>query len=652
MESSQETDQDVAVHVENLGGIKESTVHLQTGVNVLSGRNATNRTSFLRAVMGALGSDRVSLKADAETGTVRLDLDGQTYSRRFERRNGAVRSDGEPYLDDPTLADLFAFLLESNEARVAVSRRENLRDLIMRPVDIEEIREAIAEQEATKRRLDTQLETYESLANELPDLEAKKQRLRENIDETESALEDARAELTEMDGTVKASRSEEQELDEALSELQSVQSRIEETRFQRETERESVETLREEQTELHAQLESIEAAPADKKADLDARLESLREQQAELERTTSQLQSVIQFNKEMLSGTNVEIAAALGNVETDTEDDDPTSQLLEETSMVTCWTCGSQVETEQIEETIEQLSSLRREKLSERNERRTEITRLTEQRKSVTETRDQRERLRRRSEQTEAEIDRRTERIGELSETLESLREQAQALEDRIETLETEDENAVLEQHKEITQLEFTLSQQENEYDDVVEQIEQIETKLAKRESLTTEREEVRQRLTELRTRIERIEADAVEAFNEHMEAVLEILGYDNLERIWIERTTRTVRDGRKRVEESVFQLHIVRSGADGTAYEDTIDHLSESEREVTGLVFALAGYLVHEVHNEVPFMILDSLEAIDSSRIAALVDYFSQYVETIIVALLPEDANALNDSYHRVTEI
>jgi len=652
MESSQETDQDVAVHVENLGGIKESTVHLQTGVNVLSGRNATNRTSFLRAVMGALGSDRVSLKADAETGTVRLDLDGQTYSRRFERRNGAVRSDGEPYLDDPTLADLFAFLLESNEARVTVSRRENLRDLIMRPVDIEEIREAIAEQEATKRRLDTQLETYESLANELPDLEAKKQRLRENIDETESALEDARAELTEMDGTVKASRSEEQELDEALSELQSVQSRIEETRFQRETERESVETLREEQTELHAQLESIEAAPAGEKAELDARLESLREQQAELERTTSQLQSVIQFNKEMLSGTNVEIAAALGNVETDTEDDDPTSQLLEETSMVTCWTCGSQVETEQIEETIEQLSSLRREKLSERNERRTEITRLTEQRKSVTETRDQRERLRRRSEQTEAEIDRRTERIGELSETLESLREQAQALEDRIETLETEDENAVLEQHKEITQLEFTLSQQENEYDDVVEQIEQIETKLAKRESLTTEREEVRQRLTELRTRIERIEADAVEAFNEHMEAVLEILGYDNLERIWIERTTRTVRDGRKRVEESVFQLHIVRSGADGTAYEDTIDHLSESEREVTGLVFALAGYLVHEVHNEVPFMILDSLEAIDSSRIAALVDYFSQYVETIIVALLPEDANALNDDYHRVTEI
>ncbi len=52
-------------------------------------------------------------------------------------------------------------------------------------------------------------------------------------------------------------------------------------------------------------------------------------------------------------------------------------------------------------------------------------------------------------------------------------------------------------------------------------------------------------------------------------------------------------------------------------AYEDTLRHLSESEREVTGFVFALAGYLVHDVHEQVPFMLLDSLEAIDSDRIA-----------------------------------
>ncbi len=136
------------------------------------------------------------------------------------------------------------------------------------------------------------------------------------------------------------------------------------------------------------------------------------------------------------------------------------------------------------------------------------------------------------------------------------------------------------------------------------------------------------------------------------METVLELLDYANLERIWIERTKQDVREGRRKVTKSVFSLHVIRSTESGTAYEDTIDHLSESEREVTGLVFALAGYLAHEVYEEMPFILLDSLEAIDSDRIATLVDYFSEYAGYLVTALLPEDAAALDDAYERVTEI
>jgi hypothetical protein len=50
--------------------------------------------------------------------------------------------------------------------------------------------------------------------------------------------------------------------------------------------------------------------------------------------------------------------------------------------------------------------------------------------------------------------------------------------------------------------------------------------------------------------------------------------------------------------------------------------------------------------------MLLDSLEALDSGRIAALIDYLDQYAPYIVVALLPEDAAALDESYTRVTEI
>ena len=68
--------------------------------------------------------------------------------------------------------------------------------------------------------------------------------------------------------------------------------------------------------------------------------------------------------------------------------------------------------------------------------------------------------------------------------------------------------------------------------------------------------------------------------------------------------------------------------------------------------MFALAGYLVHDVYDIVPFILLDSLEAIDSGRIAALVEYLEEFSEYLIVALLSEDAAALPDEYQRVSEI
>jgi hypothetical protein len=50
--------------------------------------------------------------------------------------------------------------------------------------------------------------------------------------------------------------------------------------------------------------------------------------------------------------------------------------------------------------------------------------------------------------------------------------------------------------------------------------------------------------------------------------------------------------------------------------------------------------------------MLLDSLEAIDADRIAALVEYLTGYTGYLFVALLPEDAAALPDTYDRITEI
>jgi uncharacterized protein YhaN len=224
-----------------------------------------------------------------------------------------------------------------------------------------------------------------------------------------------------------------------------------------------------------------------------------------------------------------------------------------------------------------------------------------------------------------------------------------------VSQLRTAEFDEVLDLHTEANELELKLDRLESERDEVTEEITEIESEIRRDDELAAEREDVVEELIDLRSRIDRLEAEATDQFNEKMADLLDSLGYGNIERIWLERTdtpSDPVRDSDESVTGSTFTLHVVRSTEGGTVYEDTVDHLSESEREVTGLVFALAGYLVHDVYEDVPFMLLDSLEAIDSERIASLIEYFAEFPTYLVVALLPEDAQALPDRYNRISDI
>ena len=82
MKGSAELSDGVYLEVKNIGGIADTELEFDPGVTILSGRNATNRTSLLRSIMAALGSDDVSLKSDADEGYVSLEIGDETYTIR------------------------------------------------------------------------------------------------------------------------------------------------------------------------------------------------------------------------------------------------------------------------------------------------------------------------------------------------------------------------------------------------------------------------------------------------------------------------------------------------------------------------------------------------------------------------------------------
>ncbi|MFC7229718.1 archaea-specific SMC-related protein [Salinirubellus salinus] len=639
----------VTVDVRNIGGIEETSVEFSPGVTILVGRNATNRTSLLQAVMAGLGSDDVSMKADADEGGVDITVDGTTYTQELYRRSQSVVTDGEPYLEDATLADLFAFLLESNEARRTVARGDDLRELIMRPVDTESIEAEISRLVDERKELEAELEEIESLKGKLPGLEEERTRLESKITETQEELEAKEAELEAADADVEETREEEAELEDRLAELREKRSTLDDVRYDLETERESLEALEAERRELESEYEELPETPAGEIAELDTEIGRLRDRKQRLETEVNELQNVIGFNEEMLNGAADEVFEALGTA--DTDGGQITDQLLADDT-VSCWTCGSEVDAEQIERTVDQLRKLSQQHLSEVNDIDTEIADLQQERTELQQSQRDRERIERRLEGIEEEVERSESSVERLQERRAELTETIEQVEAEVDEMESDSYGEVLDLHKEANQLEYELGRHENDLERVEENIASLERRIETESEVERKREELSDEIADLRTRIERIEQEAVEQFNEHMDTILGLLHYDNIDRIWIERVEREVREGRRKVTRNAFELHVVRSTASGTVYEDTVSNLSESEREVTGLVFALAGYLAHEVHESVPFILLDSLEAIDSERIATLVDYFAEFADYLLVALLPEDASALPAEYERLTEI
>ncbi|WP_248904313.1 archaea-specific SMC-related protein [Halocatena marina] len=654
MSASQIEAEKMQLSVENIGGIDGTTVEFTPGVTALAGRNATNRTSLLQAIMAAFGSDHVSLKGDADQGQVDMTIGDTTYTRTLERRNGTIVTGGNPYLDDTELADLFAFLLESNEARQAVARSDDLRELIMRPVDTDAIQAEIEQLEAEQREIESNLEDLDSLADRLPELEERRTTLSEQIEKKRAELEEKETELAEADADVEDSRADKRELEETLDDLHDARASLDDTRFELDTQRESLEALREERAEVQGELDELPETPVGDIEEINTEIGRLRDRLRTIDTTVNELQTIIQFNEEMLEGTSREIIDSLRNDvgNSESESEAITDQLVEDSENVVCWTCGSEVPKAEIEGTLDRLQKLRSETFEERNELRSSIDDLQSDKNTLEDHQRKRDRLDRRIEQIENELEDREDRIEELISTREDLESEIERLEEDVDDLQEEDYSDILDLHKEANQLEFELGRIQSDRESVDSKIDGIEDRLEQRESLKERRDEVHTELADLRTRIEQIEEQAIEQFNEHMETVLDLLEYANLERIWIERTEHQVSQGRRTVSQRTFDLHVIRSTDSGAAYEDTVDHLSESEREVTGLVFALAGYLVHEVHESVPIMLLDSLEAIDSDRIAALIEYVADHADYLVVALLPEDASALDQDYQRVTEI
>lgn len=628
------------ISVHNIGGIDSCNITFDPGVTVLTGQNATNRTSLLTAIASALGGSAGSLKGDADEGEVTLKLGEEEYTRRFIRMNGETVVEGEPYTENEILVDYFVCLTESNPARQAVERGDDLREIIMRPVDTEAIQDRIDTLQKERSQLQDQLSTIDRRRDRLPELEERRADLGNQRMELAERLEDLRQEIESYD----ADRDEADAAEAAVQDHQEVQAEREEAERELETQRASLNALREDYQEVQAELEELPTNAGDELSALEAELEQLHERKQSLSDTINRLSTIVEFNDELLETDDDPIAV----VSTDDTQEEVTSQLDPMSESIECWTCGSQVQRQAIADRLEELRAVINAQRTERQEIQERIDDIADQRDELATVAHRREELSQQLDHIETEKERRNQRINDLEDQITELNETLEDLEQQIENTEELRDSELLEKYQTVSELEYERGQIEQELEEVKAEIEKIEEVVADRGWIEEELSEVQDELTSLRNRIETVEQEAVDIFNDQMEELIGLLAYQNIERVWIERKTleSNIQVGGP---ESTFDLHIVRTTTEGTVYEDTIEHLSESEREIIGLMVALAGYITHDVHEVAPMLLLDSVEAIDAERISRLVSYLADFAPYLVVALLPEDAASLPDDYTQI---
>lgn len=601
---------ELTVSISNVGGIDDMTCTIDDPMTIITGPNASNKSSLLKAIGFGLGRSTLPVKNDATEARVELVIDGERVVRTARATENGIQIHGDAWLetsDDIELLERFGCLLEFSEVRQAV-HTDDVKDILKAPMNIDALERERAEKLEQKTAFQNDLSELTGVEAELADREAALEDARDRVGTLERELDELRElreETTTNGDGVTELRKERADLvgtrndyEEAVTTLEDaiarLDDRITETEDELEAARSEAENYNSDQ--LHAEKEEIQRDLHDIEDRLDV------------------LQSVLTANREMLGSS---YDGVLGQ----------DSTLLEDS--ITCWACGNETPEADFRTTIDRLQELVAEDKQRRQEHKPRLDTIERELEAQ-------ERSRRRVDELEAE---KRDLEGQRSNRAESLatkREQLSSVRDDLAELDEELADREAEQQSEVTDLAADIEQLRVDLHAARREVERLEStvtdhkeRVAERDRKTARIEKLTEEITDLTDHIENLETQLRNSFNDAMDQLIRVLGYEGIDRVWLDGS---------------FDLIVARE-VDGVTRQDSVDHLSESEREMVGLVLALSGYVAYDVADVVPVLMIDTLGAFDADRTADLLAYFADRAPVLIAALLPDSAAAIADA-------
>ena len=446
-----DTERPVTVYAENIGGLSESEVTLQPGITVLRGKNATGRTSLLKGLTGVLGGSIPALRGNTNKGHIQLEWGEDIYNQHLERKDGTVRTSGQTVTERSDLVDLFVSLTKNNPARRAVVQDEDLRDIIMRPVDTDAIQRRIEELQRERNRIGQRLRSIDNELDRRTNVTSRKTSTKNELDELDDQITELREQLTEYD----ADPEKAEQVEKALNALEERKQKLESISNRIRTNEDTLEALRDEQKELQTEQSSLKTSE-EELTRIETKLSELTSRERSLATSINDLSAIVDFNEKLVSDTNPEFLLS--------EDvDAAVAKLNPMSESVQCWTCGSNVDRSRVSNRLDELRSVIEEKRAERTNVQSQVEDLRGTQEELRNELERRDDLRRRLNEISAEIAQREQKLESLRDRRDETRQRLSSLEEFVSEREALRENELVGQYQRLSELEYERGQLEEE---------------------------------------------------------------------------------------------------------------------------------------------------------------------------------------------
>jgi chromosome segregation ATPase len=586
--------------IKNIGGIYEATAQLENGVNIVQASNFTGKSSFISALQVVMGTTNLfdsthPLTEGQNSGFVQFSAGEMSHEVTLERSPAnEILREGSPVLEsdeDQTCARLFAFLDENNPIRSRVREQRDLTDVLQAPLDIEDIDGQIAtlrrKRESKEEKLTTAQRAKENIpavTDAIASLEEELESLRQKQKEFEAKVSDATTDNGSLSDELASRRSEASKLERRISQLQTKISETEEQLTEKRTEKEELDIP--DQPEPNAEVE-----------DKEKRIDEIKLQ-------VNLLEDLYQANQRVIEEGELSLVTAVDRSIVQDKFD--------------CWLCGESTTTETVKTRLEALQDKVESLQEEQSTLESEIEKIEKRRRKFQE-------KKRKSVEIEEEIGDLVAQRDDAERDLTEAKERKSEVEEHITELESELERAETELSEKLTETKSEIKIKEQEIETQQDRLRELKNKREDIKSLNKEIDSIDAEIETLKNRKESKQRELKSEFDSAMATAIDHFapGFDGA-RLDIKTN--------KQNEIESFDLIVARDGR-----ETTIDTLSEAEREIVGIIIAIAGYRTFDVSDRVPLILLDGVTQLAVDNLRLLCEHLSEDTEMLVTTAYPE---------------